>query len=85
MRCTAHGLRKAACRRLAEAGASVNEIAAVSGHRSLNEIARYTRAVDQEKMARSAMARGNTMATPECQTDPREVSKPLKLLREKLR
>lgn len=83
MRCTAHGLRKAACRRLAEAGASVNEIAAVSGHRSLNEIARYTRAVDQEKMARSAMTRGNAMATPACQTNPRELSKPLRMLREK--
>jgi integrase len=83
MRCTAHGLRKAACRRLAEAGASVNEIAAVSGHRSLNEIARYTRAVDQEKMARSAMARGNASATSECQTDFPAVSKPLKSLAKK--
>jgi integrase len=83
MRCTAHGLRKAACRRLAEAGASVNEIAAVSGHRSLNEIARYTRAVDQEKMARSAMARGNASATSECQNDFPAVSKPLKSLAKK--
>jgi integrase len=54
---SAHGLRKAACRRLAEAGCSVNEIAAISGHRSLNEIARYTRAADQARMARNAMAR----------------------------
>src|SRR6266545_4835317 len=29
---SAHGLRKAACRRLAEAGCSANEIAAISGH-----------------------------------------------------
>ena len=48
-RCTVHGLRKAACRRLAEAGCSANEIAAISGHATLREIARYTRAVDQEK------------------------------------
>ena len=40
--CSAHGLRKAACRRLAEAGCSANEIAAISGHASLNEVARYT-------------------------------------------
>jgi integrase len=33
---SAHGLRKAACRRLAEAGCSANEIAAISGHASLN-------------------------------------------------
>jgi integrase len=54
---TAHGLRKAACRRLAEAGCSANEIASISGHRSLNEVARYTRAVDQARMARNAMER----------------------------
>jgi integrase len=52
-----HGLRKAACRRLAEAGCSANEIAAISGHKSLNEVARYTRAVDQARMARNAVAK----------------------------
>jgi integrase len=51
-----HGLRKAACRRLAEAGCSANLIAAVSGHRSLREVQRYTEAADQARMARSAMA-----------------------------
>jgi integrase len=56
-RCTAHGLRKAACRRLAEAGCSASEIAAISGHATLKEVARYTRAVDQARMARNAMAR----------------------------
>ncbi len=54
--CSAHGLRKAACRRLAEAGCSANQIAAISGHRTLNEVARYTRAADQARMAREAMA-----------------------------
>src|SRR5262249_44250571 len=52
---SAHGLRKAACRRLAEAGCSANLIAAVSGHRSLREVQRYTLALDQARMARSAM------------------------------
>jgi integrase len=55
--CSAHGLRKAACRRLAEAGCSANEIAAISGHASLNEVARYTRAADQARLARNAMIR----------------------------
>jgi integrase len=55
--CAAHGLRKAACRRLAEAGCSANEIASISGHASLREVERYTRAVDQARMARNAMAR----------------------------
>jgi integrase len=54
---SAHGLRKAACRRLAEAGCSTNEIKAISGHSSLREVERYTRAVDQVRMARTAMAR----------------------------
>lgn len=56
-KCSAHGLRKAACRRLAEAGCSANEIAAISGHATLKEVERYTRAVDQARMARNAMAR----------------------------
>jgi integrase len=55
-----HGLRKAACRRLAEAGCSANEIAAISGHASLNEVARYTKAAEQARMARNAMAKTRT-------------------------
>ena len=57
---SAHGLRKAACRRLAEAGASANEIAAISGHASLREVERYTKAADQARLARNAMARTRT-------------------------
>src|SRR5262245_3058131 len=52
-----HGLRKAACRRMAEAGCSASEIAAVSGHASLREVERYTRAADRVQLAASAMAR----------------------------
>lgn len=54
-RCVAHGLRKAAARRLAEAGCSANEIAAITGHASLEEVARYTKAAEQKTLARSAM------------------------------
>jgi hypothetical protein len=46
-RCVAHGLRKAALRRLAEHGSTTKEIAAVSGHRSLAEIERHTARADQ--------------------------------------
>ncbi len=56
-RCVPHGLRKAAARRLAEAGCSANEIAAITGHRTLQEVERYTRAADQKRLARSAMTR----------------------------
>ncbi|HEV2187597.1 MAG TPA: tyrosine-type recombinase/integrase [Stellaceae bacterium] len=52
---SAHGLRKACCRRLAEAGRSANEIAAISGHASLRAITRYTAAADQLRMARSGI------------------------------
>jgi integrase len=56
-RCVTHGLRKAAARRLAEAGCSSKEIAAITGHRTLKEIERYTRAAEQWKLAAAAMAR----------------------------
>jgi integrase len=52
---SAHGLRKAQCRRLAEAGCSVKEIQSISGHASLSEIENYTRAASQKRMARSAI------------------------------
>jgi integrase len=55
--CTFHGLRKAACRRLAEAGCTAHEIMSISGHTTLKEVARYTKAVEQARMARNAMAR----------------------------
>jgi integrase len=51
-----HGLRKAACRRLAEAGCSASIIQAISGHMSLREVERYTRAASQESMALQGIA-----------------------------
>ena len=57
--CKVHGLRKAACRRLAENGCSANEIAAISGHMTLKEVERYTKAAEQQKLARNAMARAD--------------------------
>lgn len=61
--CSAHGLRKAAARRLAEAGCTEHEIASITGHASLREIARYTKAADQKKLARAAI--GKVSAKPE--------------------
>jgi len=55
--CPLHGLRKASCRRLAEAGCTVHQIAAISGHKSILEVQRYTSAVDQTKLAEEAMAK----------------------------
>ena len=56
-RCVLHGLRKAAARRLAEAGCTEKEISAVTGHTTLKEVARYTRAADQKRLAAEAVAK----------------------------
>jgi integrase len=59
-----HGLRKAVCRRLAEAGCTEKEIGAISGHKSLRMMQRYTEAADQEHLARAALERlGNESVT----------------------
>jgi integrase len=52
---SAHGLRKSAARRLAETGCSAHEIAAITGHSSLSEVERYTKAADRKRLAISAM------------------------------
>lgn len=54
---SAHGLRKSAARRLAEAGCSTKQIAAITGHKTLGEVERYTASADQERMAREAISR----------------------------
>jgi integrase len=54
---SAHGLRKATARRLAEIGCTANQIAAITGHTSLSEVQRYTKAADRKRMAREAMAK----------------------------
>jgi integrase len=55
--CRPHGLRKAAGRRLAEAGCTVHEIMAVLGHKTLSEAERYTREADQVQLATAAVAK----------------------------
>lgn len=54
-RCVTHGLRKAMSRRLAEGGASSKTIAAVTGHKTLKEIERYTAAAEQPKLAKAGL------------------------------
>ena len=70
---SAHGLRKACCTRLAEAGCSEKQIAAISGHLSMSEVARYTKAADQARLARDAMAMFSSTRTSECQTPVQSV------------
>jgi integrase len=68
---SAHGLRKAGCVRLAEAGCTEKQIAAWSGHLTLGEVARYTRAADQKRLARAA---ADKLATSSVKQDRPEVS-----------
>lgn len=55
--CSAHGLRKLAATRLAELGCSEREIMAITGHKSVSEVSRYTKAADQGRFAEQAMAK----------------------------
>jgi len=77
--CSAHGLRKAAARRLAEGGATNQAIKAWTGHKGDSEVALYTRDADQ--MALADQSAGSLMTgaasnreTGKCLT----LSKPLK-------
>lgn len=51
-----HGLRKASCRLLAEAGCSALQIRAITGHKNLAELEKYVEAANQKKLALSAIA-----------------------------
>jgi integrase len=52
-----HGLRKTAAKTLVEVGCTAHEIMAVTGHKSLAEVERYTRAANQKRMASAAIHR----------------------------
>ncbi len=53
--CSAHGLRKAIARRMAESGAGNQGIKAVTGHSGDSEVALYTAEVDQQKLAEATL------------------------------
>jgi integrase/recombinase XerD len=55
--CSSHGLRKATAAALAEAGATPHEIMAITGHQTLDEVERYTKAARRTKLADEAMAK----------------------------
>lgn len=56
-RFTPHGLRKLGAVRLAEAGCTAHQIAALGGWRSLSMVQHYTKAAAQEEMATAAIIR----------------------------
>jgi len=55
--CSSHGLRKLAATRLADVGCSEREIMAITGHKSVSEVSRYTRAAEQVRLAGQAIAK----------------------------
>jgi hypothetical protein len=68
-RCVPHGLKKAAARRLAEAGCSTSEIMAITGHKTPAEVECYTRAAEQERLARQAIKRQSENTIGKLQLD----------------
>ena len=69
--CVLHGLRKAAARKLAEAGCTTRQIMAITGHKSYSEIERYTKAAEQELSAEAAIGKWEEQTEAEnFQTSP---------------
>lgn len=52
---SAHGLRKAICIRLAQAGCEVFEIMAITGHQNVAEVQTYTAGVKKKDLAKAGM------------------------------
>ncbi|WP_162911401.1 tyrosine-type recombinase/integrase [Shinella zoogloeoides] len=52
-----HGVRKAACRTLAEAGCTALEIMSITGHTNIKEIETYCAAVNKKRLAQIAMTK----------------------------
>jgi integrase len=52
-RCRLHGLKKGGMRRLAESEATTHELMAISGHKTLAEVQRYTEDANRKKLADS--------------------------------
>jgi integrase len=55
--CRLHGLKKGGMRRGAEAGLTSHELMGQSGHKSLAEVERYTKAANKKKLADSGAAK----------------------------
>lgn len=55
--CTAHGLRKAITRRMAQQRSTDEEMMAVGGWRTASQLRTYTDSVDQEELANTAIQR----------------------------
>ena len=68
--CSAHGLRKATARRLAEAGCTDRQIMSITGHKTVKEVTRYTREVDQRQLSQDALNRLTRVKTEQKMSNP---------------
>jgi integrase len=55
--CHFHGLRYSAAKTLAEVGCTPHQIAAITGHRTIAMVQKYSRAAEQRRLATEAMAK----------------------------
>ena len=62
--CALHGLRKALGSRLAEAGLTEHQIAAVLGHAGTGAVKAYTRGADQKRLAAEALRTLEAQSVP---------------------
>jgi integrase len=83
-RCRLHGLKKGGMRRLAEAGNTTHELMAISGHKTLTEVQRYTDDADRKRLAESGMAkrRNQSVNTVLSNLDAQTVKPPTKSLKQ---
>ncbi|MGO9847550.1 MAG: tyrosine-type recombinase/integrase [Methylocella sp.] len=65
-----HGLRKNAAQALAEAGCSISEIMAITGHRSPGMALHYAKRAEKKRLARSGMKRWEDSEEPGTVTAP---------------
>jgi integrase len=71
---TAHGLRKNAAKALAEAGCTVHQIMAITGHKTLKQAMHYTKGAAQKQLAEEAMGKlesATKMANPRTFGEPK--------------
>lgn len=62
--CTMHGLRKSLGKMLAEAGATTRQLMETLGHDDIEHAELYSRAAEQERLARDAMAKVSKLHQP---------------------
>ena len=76
-RCRMHGLKKGGMRRDAEDGFTAHELMAKSGHKTLSEVQRYTKAVDNQRLVDSGHAkrRGRTKREDDYTNTPSDLHK----------